>query len=452
MALKEELSISPFTLESLTSFRITQQIGEHSHLQFEAIVHEDQVEACGKIENMANITVSLSSGEVLFCGYLEYKELIPGQNENLLCVQAVSYSALLDSKPLSRSFQDTSVVYEELMKQVLDQTGEYTDKKIEFSYLADKKNTDEFVMQYQETDWEFLKRMASRTCTPLVVWNHLESVSFYAGLPKGDEVKIEEHLLQKNNSMIQERNQTYYCFNLELDHRVKLGDTICFQGKSYAITEAETYYDQEVLRHSLTACDPKDVKSIRLYNQKICGLILKGEVLKSEADKVEVHIKEIDKEKPEKPYQIKYMTVYLNNGDVGWYFMPEEKDIIYLRFPTISEADIFAYGAERSEEEPEELDPKIKYIRTKEGKEIRFYEKGIVITTKEEDFKIVIDEDNGIVIQSKKSIQMKAEEDIVLQSEKKIALQAKEKISIKAKSCGMELSSEIKVDGDVKVN
>ena len=69
----------------------------------------------------------------------------------------------LDLKLKRRSFQNKDMKYTQLIDEVIkDYSGDYID------VVAKGSTTDKFIIQYDESDWEFLKRMASHFNAGLV--------------------------------------------------------------------------------------------------------------------------------------------------------------------------------------------------------------------------------------------------------------------------------------------
>lgn len=75
----------------------------------------------------------------------------------LVKIQAISYTALLDRKKKSRSFFQQGITYQQIVEAVM---GEYPHARFLFRVNLNRV-TDFPILQYQETDWEFICRLAS---------------------------------------------------------------------------------------------------------------------------------------------------------------------------------------------------------------------------------------------------------------------------------------------------
>ena len=95
-------------------------------------------------------------------------------------VQAVSGTILLDQKKCNRVFQKKAQTYMGIANTVTADT-EHSACILPGSDMQ----TGGTLIQYQETDWNFLKRMASQLGLPLVPDISYYYPRFYLGLPEG---------------------------------------------------------------------------------------------------------------------------------------------------------------------------------------------------------------------------------------------------------------------------
>ena len=99
----------------------------------------------------------------LFCGYQEKVEIKEEGRYRIADVQAVSGTILLDQKKCDRVFQKKAQTYMGIANTVTADT-EHSACILPGSDMQ----TGGTLIQYQETDWNFLKRMASQLGLPLV--------------------------------------------------------------------------------------------------------------------------------------------------------------------------------------------------------------------------------------------------------------------------------------------
>ena len=91
--------------------------------------------------------------------------------------------------------------------------------------------------------------------------------------------------------------------------------------------------------HEYTATPENRLRQDILYNEKVVGASVEGEVIDIEEDNVRIHL-EIDKDqKKDEAFWFPYSTFYTAEGETGWYCMPELEDQVKLYFPTNKEEE-----------------------------------------------------------------------------------------------------------------
>lgn len=468
MADETYLHINPFHVRALYNFQLHKLPGRHVICSLQALLTQEDGENDQKQVNAeTEITVSLADGTKLFQGVLISAEFIDGSDGIVVQVSAASHTCLLDEKRVSRSYQDINMTYQDIISKHKES---YPDLDCIYSLEKDAA-IGQFTLQYRETDWTFINRMASRLHIPVIAEAVSDKITYYFGVPKGKKISIEENILKKNYQIeyapeilrhwnenetesVSEKAVVEYSFQIELDDSVALGDRLSFDGKSLLVKRSETYSQGGVLTHQIICAEEDGFFTQKRYNPLIAGLNLKGRVSKAVEDKLEMHIYEVDDKAPEKPYPFVYMTMYAAEGNGGWYFMPEPEDTVFIHFPTEDEKDAVAEGSIRTAEEKEDQvqNPEIKYIRTADGQEIKLTKDDITISTKEKGLYIRISEKDGIEISSHKAISIKSEKEIQMSAKSKLEIQAKEELKLVGKSCEITMGATMEVKGNVKIN
>ena len=91
-------------------------------------------------------------------------------------ITCISKSVLLDRIPRYRSFQDPSLTYSAIAEEINKNYGANGEKII--SVGEDMKEVPRMTIQYNETDWEYLKRLASYTGQPVIPYYDKVLVGF----------------------------------------------------------------------------------------------------------------------------------------------------------------------------------------------------------------------------------------------------------------------------------
>lgn len=466
------IEILPFKLKQLVELNLVQKINDHTRLYFKGVLEEEFKER--PIHNTSLETrVELRqldydfTNTLLFKGIVSHLEIKAVHDVYYIEGEAVSLTQMLDVKLKSRSFQNSQMTYEELIKQVVEEyDGSINDE------VSEKKQISKVIMQYHETDWQFLKRLASRFNTGLIPYLLSDTPKLFFGIPESDgkiptldnfnyrvRKKLADYRYSSENFIpgIDENDFIYY--EVESEQRLNLGAPVIFKDKTLYIGEVVSYLDNGVLKHRYRIAPKSGLSQKTFYNENIVGLSVEGRVIAVEKDNVKVHMSIDSKQDVEEAFWFPYASVYTAEGNSGWYCMPELNDHVRVYFPTKKEDEGFVISSVRKDSEVSKYnklgDPDIKYFRTKAGKELMFSPSEIIITGKDDQIFIQLNDKEGITIYSKKEIKVIAKDDLTMESEQaKVIIKAQDGIQIACKGSNIKMDpGSIVVKGDqVKTN
>ena len=96
-------------------------------------------------------------------------------------ITAISKSVLLDRIPRYRSFQDPTLTYLAIAEEINGNYGTNDGKIVNVG--EDMQSVPRMTIQYNETDWEYLKRIASYTGQPVMAYSDKIFVGFFKNMP-----------------------------------------------------------------------------------------------------------------------------------------------------------------------------------------------------------------------------------------------------------------------------
>ena len=96
-------------------------------------------------------------------------------------ITAISKSVLLDRIPRYRSFQDPTLTYSAIAEEINGNYGTNDGKIVNVG--EDMQAVPRMTIQYNETDWEYLKRIASYTGQPVMAYSDKVFVGFFKNMP-----------------------------------------------------------------------------------------------------------------------------------------------------------------------------------------------------------------------------------------------------------------------------
>lgn len=427
-----------------------------------------------------------------------------------LVIEALSYTYVLDIEYKTRSFQDANMTYDRLLETVL---SEYSGSDC-VNVAARGETLNGLTIQYQETDWEFLKRMASRFYAPLIANHTFKSPKFSLGMQPGSTVtklenvkykaikKVDTYRSNAHNyrSGINEADYLYYeVTTAGTDTKsLEIGDTVLYKGNTYYVYSARATVKHHVLSHTYRLSTKNGFFVPPIFNETITGLTIQGTVIKVSRNLLKVRL-DIDPAQPvETAYWFKYSTFYAT-----WYCMPEIGDRVNVHFATKDESDAVVINsikhassgggfqrkspetsasqvggakaaasvteipaaaapaegasAKKSNFDFEALasDNKVKMIVTAGGKMIILDDNSSSVSIVCNDNTYVrLTDGNGLSIVTDMDITFESKADINFTAEEMIFMKAKEKIALECGDSLLELTpEEIKVKGtDIKMN
>lgn len=432
----DRIIIEPFVFDHLQELEIEKRINNHAMVTLCGILDKDTDEKI--LENMSPnevVTIKASSidGEdiILFKGLIAKISLKVDCGLKSLKLWAYSHTCLLDKEKKIRIFQDTCNSFMELAKYI----GSQNQSRVICTEGKEQK-TGRLIVQYQETDWEFLKRISSIIHTFVVADNINGRVSFSMGAPKLKKGEIGEVLCHtvrtfEKNALNLEKEMDYvkkgvYIFLVETRDILELCTPITFQGRECMICSVKSILQGKELINTYELVEIRGIKTSEKKNTQISGISLDGVVHKVSQDHLQIRFPQ-DVNSPAMWFP--YATVYSSPDGTGWYCMPEEGDSVRVYFPDSDETKAVAISSTHLTCELHE-DPQIKYIRSSHEKEIRFEPSAIRITN-HKGISVILDDKKGLTLESNTDIFALAEGNIEIQSGKELNIMGNQGITIR---------------------
>ena len=230
-------------MEKILDFQTREIPGEHARGNFRLLLSENETGINGM-----NAPIQLcghgNTAGALFCGYQEKVEIKEEGRYRIADVQAVSGTILLDQKKCNRVFQKKAQTYMGIANTVTADT-EHSACILPGSDMQ----TGGTLIQYQETDWNFLKRMASQLGLPLVPDISYYYPRFYLGLPEGEKKELGEILscdmcFDGRYYAVSGRctvdRKDFICYDVVTGTRLSLGDRVTYEGRELTVSRKKT--------------------------------------------------------------------------------------------------------------------------------------------------------------------------------------------------------------------
>lgn len=453
----ENITITPYKIQHLEQLTITHQLGEHSHMLLTAMleqqVAEDLVMGSG-IEESISVYANNLPQPLVFCGIVADVKIHHEGGVYYLSIEAFSSTILMDVQKRTRSFQDKTAKYRDIFSILM---GDYAGGAF-IDTATNNNQTGKFLMQYEETDWQFLKRLASHFKASIIPHAQSAQPKCFIGLPDKAMVgRLDsyEYTVVKNNLRYQKSKyngtklmqQDANSYTIQTADLLKLGDLVQYQELSLYINQVRTEISAAVVENHYQLSTANGCSQMTQYHERITGLALEGRVLQTATDQIKLHLTIDPSQDVGTAHYFTYSTLYTAGNNTGFYCMPEKNDVIFVYFPTDKEWEGFALQGIRKQSHPDNKlsDPEIKYLRTKYGKELKFSPDEILITSTDDESFIRLNDHTGIEVYCTNPIKIKTSNNLQVESGKNIEMVAREQIHLTCKS------SEITMDGSVSI-
>ena len=454
---EEKIVIHPMEYLEILSYEGVKQVNDHAWVKFRGQIPFEKKQECmalGRRQTWVQVAAVSGAEEYsLFYGVLEHMRM---EVENETCIIEVtlkSGSSLMDSKTRVRSFQNADLTYDTLLetccKIYQDSDKIMTEGK--------KKTIDEFIMQYGETDWQFIKRLASRIQTVVVPEYKTLGAKFYFGIPvRNDSLSentceylitsdMQEYANKKGQGLNLSKEDTV-CFLWEDREIYELGQHKVIDGKEMYIFKIETLLKGNELSHTYYMKTKMGLCMPYQYNQALSGISLIASVTRVKHEMVQIEIDKDDNVQASGHDWFPFATVYSSADGTGWYCMPEVGDRVRLYFPIGREEGAYVVSAYHEGNAELRQDPDIKFWRNKEGKEIRLTPEYVLMTNNNGTY--IKLEDDGIQIRSEDSVSIQAKKSIhITSADSSIELNASQKIRLKQGDTVMNLGGDLDMQG-----
>lgn len=433
-------SVEPFALERILELELVKQVNEHTRFYVRGVLKEGEEDSLISQQWDAQAVRLTESGKTLFCGVATDVGVVCESGVYYLEAEAVSWTILLDREEKKRSFQEKGRSYQSIVNQLAGEAGGTA------KCVAPDKQIENLLLEYRETDWEFLKRLASHSNSVLVADPTKDTPAFSFGLADGKSYTEEtgkadfsvrkkvsryRKLSQCQDISYQEEDAVEYTVRTEFA-ALEIGDQVTIKGKTLYVREARLRLKGSVFLCTCSATTKSGISAAKACHPYISGLTLDGKVLKAINDTVKVHLS-IDPEQDEgKAYPFPYATGYSTEGHTGWYVMPEEGDTVQVIFPTEDENQAYAVQSIRQDDTEKTADPRVKYLRTPDGKEVKLDREEILITAKDGVTLVRINEKTGVDVFTDKEVKVISGGNITVSSGDNISMMSKNDFSIHA--------------------
>lgn len=359
----------------IQEFVLDENINEHQKLEIQLEMDDEQRKNLERIIEKEDVGIEIELANVdkdvkrkVFSGIVDYFEILDyGSYGCRILMKAFSKSVIFDRKNEKkyRVFQDKNLMFSDIIDEI---NKDYADKKLEIKYSdIAKKQIGSLIVQFDETDWEFLVRLASQLKTGMFV---IEQGIILFGIVEMGEIKKENKYFS-DYSLVRDYKNLYY--KVQSNKVINLGDTVSISENAienegndkdssgnkgnFSVLKTRIFLKDFILKSEFLATDMSSYHIFRKYNEKIKGCRIEANVERVFEDsgiaKMEVRfgegLKKIVQERSNeesndkayddygiKRFPLSYQTFY-SQTNTGFFCTPEVNDTVEVYFPNEDE-------------------------------------------------------------------------------------------------------------------
>ena len=360
----------------IQEFVLDENINEHQKLEIQLEMDDEQRKNLERIIEKEDVGIEIELANTdkdvkrkVFSGIVDYFEILDyGSYGCRILMKAFSKSVFFDRKNEKkyRVFQDRNLMFSDIIDEI---NKDYADKKLEIKYSdIAKKQIGSLIVQFDETDWEFLVRLASQLKTGMFV---IEQGIILFGMVEMGEIKKENKYFS-DYSLVRDYKNLYY--KVQSNKVINLGDTVSISENAgeiegnnekasgnkgnFSVLKTRIFLKGFILKSEFLATDMDSYHIFKKYNEKIKGCRIEANVERVFEDggiaKMEVRfaegLKKIVQERSNdesndkayddygiKRFPLSYQTFY-SQTNTGFFCTPEVNDTVEVYFPNEDES------------------------------------------------------------------------------------------------------------------
>ena len=390
----KDLSFSFGKILHVDKLLITEEPNEHATMQITAVLDFDLEQTVfHEVPNKLKLLYNNGGGQkVMFSGMLLHSSMKRKGAYIYLTAEAVDFTYQMDVKKHIRSFQNTG----EAVHSLMDAVTQAYPGCVNLKYVKNAP-LGQIMMQYEETDWEFLRRLLTMFHARLYPSVLLEAPCFMSGFPSDDgDAKIRETFFTsgtdffhyetiKANASGGVMQQQYLVCNAESYEILHLGTKLKYRGNSWLVGSVRREMREGLVVSTYKLVQP-EMEILEVERSRMLpGISVDGKIKAVTRNKVQVIMGRDENKRTAGMYWFPYSTVAGSSGGSGWHCMPEVGEPIRVYFPTWNDKEAYVIsslsGQTRGNKSGGGMNPAVRHISTAQGNTVTMTGDGTTISS-----------------------------------------------------------------------
>lgn len=358
-------------LAVILELNISEEVNQHACLTLKGICEEDHYnQMAERLNAEIKIEIRNRDNHLVFSGPVTELRIDEKIQVGYIDLKANSFTCQLDYKRRKRVFQNLDMTYGEMISKILEpyNNASFVDK------ITENRKIPHMIIQYDETDWEFIRRLASHFEDGIYPDMSSETIQISFGRPLYEKV----HTFNKQPEIIRNnllnRQETNWIDSYE---KYQVGDTVINQGRTCFVQSIDMATSHEEIRYfTKLVYNKKDifpyVPNERIAHKREGALItdirhnrLKLQYLMEEITGANIPLLPFEGEE---------------NNEIG-YYMSDIGTKVMVYFPNEEEKDAVVQSAVREGVPVPGYQPGYQFMRNEEGNELCMNQQSLKFTT-----------------------------------------------------------------------
>lgn len=360
-----------------------------------------------------------------FSGYL-MNMMVEDINGSLIAtMMIVSGTILLDRSKICRSYQDIGESYVEIVDQAID----VTEKAACIYSVGENRYPKKPIIQYQETNWEFAKRMVSHFGSAVYPEVSQPYPRFWFGYPELHKITeldsveyqigISEQFIDLGGTAAGYSKNDFIYYEVSTLQDIELSTGVRFKGQMFRIGRKQVIYRRAVIIFTYLLCNPVVISLKKQYHPYLTGMSLLGTVLSTDKETLKIHLDIDESQEESKAYPYQWIP---DTGSV-MYCMPQVGTRVSLYFSESNEQSARGVncvrtngssknggGTKNSEESDFGMsDPSKRGLHSEDGKKMFLHPDSIGFSEEEAGNFINLEDDIVLTLESSKKFTVETE-------------------------------------------
>ena len=447
------LIVEPFRFLSFLEWNGIQEFNTHGVLKIKGLIAQEDRMKYMKIGFRETWVCAKAIGEndeeiILFQGVLTKLIIDSAHHHHTMNIEVKSGSYLLEKNYHTRVFQPDSMKYHDIIDTCL--------KEADAQFIMRERQgatTGQLTVQYQETDYKFILRLAHRLGIVVIPEVKTQGKRILLGLAQNTrEVELISDNYTMSSSELDKDSLIRYedgIFHVKTRDIHELGQGVIFQGRRLIIAKVESYLHKSELMHRYTLCTLKSSYERPQPHEQIKGISMQASVTAIHRALVQVEFHEDENKGQSGKRWFDFSTVYSSPDGTGWFAAPEEGDNLKITFPNACESGAYAASAVHLESDARS-NPAHKSWKNKHNKEVLVTPTKIEVTNNS-GLSVELDDLKGITVNSNRGIFIDSDGPLHLNSNAGVTVYGDRSVAIKQGAAQIRMKDGIDVAGG-KIN